>query len=222
MLGGTNDDAWMREFLAPLVASDRLRRRTKRKSVRRTRVLIVALAMVATTTGAAIAEDIDPFDMISSASHPQMREDVLDSSSTNLLEQFNERRAARGITAPVGAETARVLRELPDGRRVYVLRSNRADELCVLVQSAGMSCGSPLSQDAPTTVASFDRDGPGGWRRVTFGVAQDGVVSVSFVADGIDTTVPVTHNVWYYEGESEALSALTIHYLDGTTRVGSR
>ena len=50
---------------------------------------------------------------------------------------------------------------------------------------------------------------------ISYGIARNGITSLSFRAGGSEVTVPVTDNVWAYEGESAVLSSVTIHYTDG-------
>jgi hypothetical protein len=39
------------------------------------------------------------------------------------------------------------------------------------------------------------------------------------MAGGIEQTVLVKNNVWFYEGESSALETLTVHFADGSTEL---
>jgi len=53
---------------------------------------------------------------------------------------------------------------------------------------------------------------------LSFGIAQDGIAAVSFRAHGREQTVRIKHNVWFYEGQSNVLGSITIHYANGETR----
>jgi hypothetical protein len=109
--------------------------------------------------------------------------------------------------------------QLGSGRRIYVIATT-TNFLCVLIQQApGVSdgvafgCWQPLSDSQPTTVASIRANAR--TPTLTYGVARDDVTAVSFEADGVEKTLPVTHNVWAYEGESNILRSLTVHFADG-------
>jgi hypothetical protein len=53
---------------------------------------------------------------------------------------------------------------------------------------------------------------------LSYGIARDGVTALSFQAHGTEVTIPVSHNVWAYEGDSSLLQSFTAHYADGTTQ----
>ena len=61
-------------------------------------------------------------------------------------------------------------------------------------------------------------NGPGATPPLSYGIAQDGISAVSFIAEGKETTVPVKNNVWAYEGRNQALRSITVHYANGTTQ----
>jgi hypothetical protein len=46
---------------------------------------------------------------------------------------------------------------------------------------------------------------------------MDGVTAVSFTAGGAETTLPVTDNVWAYEGQAD-LTSVTVHWENGSTQ----
>lgn len=57
---------------------------------------------------------------------------------------------------------------------------------------------------------------------ISYGIARDGITAVSFTALGREQTVPVTNNVWFYEGRSNMGASITIHYANGSTRTLKR
>jgi hypothetical protein len=82
--------------------------------------------------------------------------------------------------------------------------------------TSAVGCGDPLNQNEPTTTASVHPNAA--TPPLAYGIAIDGVVSISFTAGEGETTVPVEENVWAYEGPSNALQSLTVHYADGTSQ----
>lgn len=206
---------------------------TREKRLRR-RVLITAVAAtVLIGAGVAIADGLNPFTGIGAANHSPSSQDALDPASLTLIKHVND--TAAGLATHTGLpavsvlpETARLISELPSGRRIYVL-STTSDELCVLTtpppnttndSMRGISCGNPLSQDQPTTIESEDQvvNGPNATPPLTYGVARDDVTAVSFMADGGEQTIPVKDNVWAYEGRNSADESLTVHYADGSVQ----
>jgi hypothetical protein len=118
-------------------------------------------------------------------------------------------------------ESARFVRELPSGMRFYTV-STSAGLLCLANAyppggnaKGGFSCGESLSESHPITIVS-EQVGPDD-PRDNYGLAMDGITAVSFAAGGTDTTVPVTDNLWAYEGEAD-LDSVTVHWSDGTTQ----
>jgi hypothetical protein len=212
---------------ADAMAAARGRRGWRVARRRRSRPVLIAAVAVAAVAGAgvAIAAGLGAFNGIGAAQHPQGPADKLDPA---LVAQIN-RQNAELASSPTGQTTgqmlpdsARFIRALASGERVYALTTT-TNELCVLLvgpagsnMSSAVGCGNPLNQDQPTTIAGV-RPNPA-TPPLAYGIAIDGVTSVSFMAAGVETTVPVNNNVWAYEGPSAALQSLTVHYGDGTTQ----
>jgi hypothetical protein len=214
-----HEEIRIRELLAPLIDVEPVRLRP----VKRKRPVIFAVAvLVVGLVGAsiAIADGLDPLSGIEAANRPRTAQDVPSPTLARMVRLFDGSQAALAASTGRLAQrllpaTARMIRQLPDGRRVYVL-STTANGLCILATKAAFSCGPPLTQAEPTTVSEL-RYGPD-TRLVAIGVARDGVRSVSFIAGGRTTTVPVVDNVWFYEGANNAVESVTVHYADGTTK----
>jgi len=107
---------------------------------------------------------------------------------------------------------------------VYVVTTSK-ERLCVVVARLAESCGYPLTQTEPLTFTVVDSDGPGGEPAVAYGVARDGVRSVSFTVGGRHETVPVRDNMFAYQPAasvtSDSFSSVTVTLADGSTqRVG--
>lgn len=219
---GYSDDAKVMELFAPLGRIEPLPfavpegpRRRLRRPVLVTAVVVAALAL----TGVAIANGVGAFNGIGAAQRPQTGVDALDPQTLAMRQQLCASASSSGsrpILCQLVLASARLVRTLPSGRKVWVLTDTRGD-LCVLLQDGGSDCASTLSGSHPTTLTSFKK-GPGD-PLITYGVALDGVAAVSFVANGQTVTVPVQDNVWAFEGPNSAFDSLTVHYTDGTTTV---
>jgi hypothetical protein len=186
------------------------------------RPVIVAVTAVVALAGAgvAIAAAFGAFDRISAANHPQTSADVLSPQTVARLKQLcTDTGASSSFYMPnchLVFDSSRLVGQLPDGRDVYVVADTRGD-LCVLLPAMSMSCGTSLTPSKPLSAESFG-DGLGK-PTIVFGVALDGVNTVSFEMAGHDVTVPVKDNVWVYEGPPGLTlpEALTAHFSDGTT-----
>jgi hypothetical protein len=73
----------------------------------------------------------------------------------------------------------------------------------------------------PLTFAVADPDGAGGGEGpIAYGVARDGVVSVSFTVDGRRASVAVRHNLFAFQGRptDRRFSAPVAHFANGQSR----
>lgn len=213
-----DDEAQVRELLAPLNRIEPVKLLQERRS--RRPVLITGLIAVALlATGVAIAAGFDPFAGIGTADHPQRPQDVL---APNIVARFDAFNARAGLGRILPA-SERLLGQLASGRRIYVAGTSKG-QLAILVTDHGRlvsaSYGAPLTQSEPVTISSFGRvkNGPHATPPLSYGIARDGITAVSFTAHGREKTVPVKDNVWFYEGNSNVLASITIHYANGSTR----
>jgi hypothetical protein len=220
-----DDETRIDQLLAPLATIPPVSRR-KRSPIRRSLVvaLVVTIAVIAGGAALAIAGGGNPFAGISGADHPATNADTLDPALRANLQRLNERQS--GLVNSIGQlqlDNARLLADLPSGRRLYVIPTDN-NQLCIIVATApeadsramGMGCGNGVTQAQPTTEATMQTNAS--TPPLSFGVANDSVSSVSFTADGTEKTIPVTNNVWYYEGDSDILRSLTVHFKDGTSQ----
>lgn len=219
-----DDETRVLELLAPLATVEPVIRRTKR---RRPLILVavVALAVLA-AAGIALAAGLGPFAGITAADHPRGSEDTLSPALLAEIAHLNEleNRAAEPLNQAIGQllpDSARLVSQLSAGDRLYAVATSTG-ELCVLDQGpqgaraqGGISCGDPLNQAQPTTEETIQADPE--TPPLTFGVARDDVVAVSFVVNGSEQTIPVKDNVWAYQGAAN-LPPLTIHFADGSTQ----
>jgi hypothetical protein len=230
----------LRSVLNRYAGPDEPRHRPARHGLRRLRpVLVVALAVVALAgTGAAIADGFGAFDGIGAANHPQTGADVIDPATAAFLEGKNcsgsynpktgalpNHKVCSGIPIGLQLDSARHLGQLPDGQNVYVItRKGANDNLCTVVgpPHPEIECNSTLSRSHPTTIFVYAANQPAA-SPLTFGVALDGVTSVSLQAgdypNGQEVTVPVNGNLWIYPEVVNLLQPVTANFTDGTTVV---
>jgi hypothetical protein len=178
-------------------------------------VLLAALFLATYASAAAPG----PLSGIGAAVGPQ--------TSTDLL----PRQLLAHLRVPILPQSSRLLRTLPGGRKVYVAAStpNRLAEVIVTPGRRPGHVGTtlvtmpPLTTARPTTVTAFTTEGANGGKVVmtslAFGVAQDGITSVSFKANGHLQTVPVVSNVWFSsEPPFAKIPSITVHFANGRTQ----
>jgi hypothetical protein len=203
-----NDDARISQLLAPLRRLEPLPMPLRPSKGRRRRLLLAAgiAAGILAVAGVSIAAGVGPFSDIGAAEHPRGPADAVDRATKEFL-----RRGLAGIVA----DSVRLVGRLPSGRRVYVARDTRGD-LCVVIAQQGYSCGPDLTHARPITITTIRRDPRS--KPVSYGVALNEVTAVSFKAGGKIVTVPVTHNVWAYEGQSSVLRWARVRFDNGKTK----
>jgi hypothetical protein len=172
-------------------------------------------------TGTAYAAGFNPFAGISAADHPATSNDSLPAWMVADIAEFNSmvEQMGHGDLMP---DSARFVRQLPGGMRFYTIATSDG-ELCLANvyppgasnAKGGFGCGDSLSQSHPITIGS-EQPNPA-TPPLSYGLAMDGAAAVSFMAEGVETTVPVTDNVWAYEGQAD-LSSITVHWNDGSTQ----
>ena len=112
---------------------------------------------------------------------------------------------------------ARALPATVDGHSSYAI-STSGGEFCLFVVNLGEACTEPLSATHPMLLLV---SGPDGESQKAFGLAADGVSSVTFVIDGAATTVPVNQNVFEFDATSSTTAAglmnAVANFADGRT-----
>lgn len=221
---GYSDDAKVLELLAPLRRLAPLPFAVPERGTRRLRRPVLAAAVILLAlglAGAAIADGLGAFDGIAAAQHPQTGADVIDPATEAYMEGRDCPGVCMAIVGGILWDTARAVGQLPSGQNVYVF-TTRSNSLCYVVgpPHPEWDCEDPLTRAHPSTVFVYTAGGKP-WTIV--GIALDGVTSVSFDRDGQEVTVPVKDNVWIertdYSDASNAMTALTAHFADGTTVV---
>lgn len=190
---------------------------------RRRLLVAIALAATAAVASAAVAAGLGAFDGIGAAQHPETGADVIDPATAAYLREH---------LAGIRLDTARRIGQLPDGQKIYVV-TGTLNDLCTVVgpPDAFVQCGERLSDSHPATITGdYAVDDDPSTRWVVFGLALDGVTSVSFQPTqandqpaGPEVTVPVDDNLWTYDSdyapELDIFQPLTAYFADGTTVV---
>jgi hypothetical protein len=212
------------ETASPAGRESRRRLRSLRPQ-RRPRPLVLAAGLLVplVVATAAVAVGIGVFDGIGAAQHPAGTADVLDPATAAMV-QAN----LRGIQL----DTTRHIGQLPDGQDVYVITGTQND-LCTVLGPPHANiedCGAPLSAKHPASIFTYyAANNDPSLRYIVFGVAIDGVTSVTFktgeaksgAAIGPEVTVPVKDNLWVYEiahgPAPTVLQRVTAHFADGSS-----
>jgi hypothetical protein len=97
---------------------------------------------------------------------------------------------------------ARTVPATINGLHLYLVPTDKG-KLCVYLEASGESCTDALSSANPVHLIAEDRDGPGGAGPIVFGVAMDGVRSVTFTIGGQSQTVAVNGNSFEFQGTSD-------------------
>jgi hypothetical protein len=213
------EERLVRSLLEPL---DRVTPATlagRRRSRRRRLLAYTVVAVGIIVSGVAVASSLNPLSGIGVAEHPQTPSDVL---GPDVQAQLRSDEPPGGAFDQIGGRlvgSARRVGTFPTGRKIYVV-STKKGRLCVVVAGLAESCGYPLTQADPITfTTSWDRPGEPAY---AYGVAIDGVKSVSFTAGGRYVTVPVEHNLIVYESEPlnspAGFGAVTVTLADGTVQ----
>ena len=189
-------DELVRRLLAPLERVEPVKLVSDDRGRRRRRSLALAIAFATAAGGLAAAAVTGPLDGIFSADHPRRAVDVLDARTAAMLRSDESRGDRIGVRL---LGQSRLVGTLPMGRRVYVVPTSKG-RLCVVIQRLAESCSEPLTQPVPLTFTVVDPDRAGGGQGpIAYGVARDGVVSVSFTVGGRRVTVPIHHNLFVFQ-----------------------
>jgi hypothetical protein len=182
---------------------------------------VVVAALVA--VGVAIAAGFGAFNGISAAQHPPTKADRLDGAVRAWIAEWGKQHKNfllwHGRLEP---GSARLVRRLPYGPRIYAVATTSGD-LCVVVEQLppasnmkkgfSVGCTGQLTRKYPTTAESErpNEQVPA----FSWGVALDSVRAVSWSTGKREVTVPVMHNVWAYKGAIG--KDFTFHFRDGST-----
>jgi hypothetical protein len=198
------------------------------RRISRRGALVAAVGATALVgAGAGVAAGLGAFNGIGAANHSRSAGDLMDPTTAAYVQEH---------LVGIEPDTARHIGRLPSGQEVYVITGTQGD-LCVIVgppPSPTASCGDPLSDAHPATIETYPISNSEGTKVISwivFGVALDGVTSVSFQPtqattggpSGPELTVPVSNNLWTWQTDEKeppyALQSVTAHFADGTTVV---
>lgn len=164
----------------------------------------LALAL-GTPTGSPTEQS--PLRGISAVATAQSGEHAIDPESLATLQALNARRGSdgRAMEDQLIAD-ARVMPTTVNGKRLYLIPTDRGG-LCAFLEGGIETCGAPLSDTNPALIIAVDDDGPGGVGPMVFGLAQDGIASITIRVSGQQLSVPVDRNMFEFHAKSSARAA---------------
>jgi hypothetical protein len=143
----------------------------------------------------------------------------LDRVTATTLRMLNQRGIGAAILGKRSLTEARTLSTTVDGRRLYLVPTETG-KVCLYLEGSVEAWFDPISPANPALLVAEDRDGPGGVGPTVYGVAMDGVRSVTFAAGGDRQVVPVIGNVFVFHGDPEvsadSVTAISATLNDGT------
>jgi hypothetical protein len=213
-----HEEQLVTSLLAPFERIEPVTLGASRRTPRRRFLVYAALTVALIVSGLALAGSLNPLRGIGAADHPQ----ASDALGQSVQVQLRADLVPPGGVDQIGGRltgSSRFVGALPSGRKVYVVPTTKG-RLCVLVAGLAESCGSPLSQQEPVTfTTTWEHPGEPAY---VYGVARDGVESVSFNAGSRRVTVPVEHNLFAYESEPRdspaGFGAITVTLTNGTVQ----
>jgi hypothetical protein len=213
------EDEFVATLLAPLSRIEPVTLAGRRRARRRRLLVCAAVVVGILVTGVALAGSLNPLRGIGAADREQRASDTLDADVQAQLRADSPPSGGVDQIGPRRTDSARFVGTLPSGRKVYVVASEKG-RLCVVVARLAESCSDRLSAAEPVTfTAAWDRPGAPAY---AYGVALDGVRSVSFSFGGNRVTVPVEHNFFAYQTKPlvapPGFGALTANFDDGTSK----
>ncbi len=175
----------------------------------------VALAIRGANAPSAPATANQPIGLVTSA-----EKSAVDPRTAATLGMLNDRGHAAAAVGKRLVNDARTLPMTISGKRLYLVPTGKG-KLCLFLEGSGETCSDRLSQANPALIVAEDDDGPGGVGPTVYGVAMDGVRSVTIAIGGERHVIPVTANAFVFRGDSAAtaasLLAMSAARDDGTT-----
>jgi hypothetical protein len=180
--------------------------------------LAIGVSVIAVGSGGAKAADT-PTPAIGPVSSSQAG--GLDAATRAGIQALNKHDVGAAVLGQRLIADARTLPTKVDGYQIYLVPT-ATGKLCLGLGLALEAWFDPLSQTHPVLFGARDNDGPGGVGPTVYGVAVDGVSSVTFTIDGARQTVPVAGNVFVFHGPSDAnfesLAPVAATFADGTVQ----
>jgi len=143
----------------------------------------------------------------------------LDAATVADIQTLNQRGVGAAVLGRRLVADARTLPTRVDGDQLYLVPTETGKVAFGLGNSLE-EWVDPLSSTHPVLFAASDDDGPGGAGPTGYGVAIDGVSSVTLTIDGSQKTVPVAGNVFVFHGASDAsftsIAPVSANFANGT------
>lgn len=156
----------------------------------------------------------DPFQGISAAESAPVV-----SPNAPVLAQMRDPAASGSVGFNGGILSA--VRQLPStiaGHSAYAIPTTSGD-LCLFVEQLPEACDSPFTASMPVLFVEGDPDGPGPIGTTAFGIAEDGVTTITMTVNGNPVTVRVQGNVFEFSGGSSvtpsSITDVTANFQDG-------
>ena len=184
--------------------------------------LAVGIPAVALGTGGmrTAAQDTSPVPAVGPVTSSQAT--GVDPATETMLRTLNEQGVGAAVLGKRLLDGARTLSTTIDGKHLYLVPTETG-KVCLDLEDSSEGWFDPVSQANPVLLAAEDDDGPGGVGPTVYGVAMDGVRSVTFTAGGDRHVVPVTQNVFVFHGDAkmsvESVTAISATFSDGTEQL---
>jgi hypothetical protein len=140
-------------------------------------------------------------------------------ATVSTLRMLDDRGIGTAILGKRLAAEARTLSTRVNGKRLHLVPTETG-KLSLHLEGSGETWFDPISKANPVLLVAEDRDGPGGVGATVYGVAMDGVRTVTFAFGGETHVVPVTENVFVFRADSElragSLDAISATFDDGS------
>jgi hypothetical protein len=113
-------------------------------------------------------------------------------------------------------------RQLPSaiaGDAAYVIPTTHGG-FCLVVTQLGSACDASFTDSTPPVLfIDSDPDGSGPIGTTAFGIAENGVDSITMTVNGSPVTVPVQENTFQYSGGAtvtpNSITNISAHFADG-------
>lgn len=168
-------------------------------------IAVPTLAFALGTTKASLTAE-SPLRGIAAAATAPSGEHAIDPGSWATLQALNARGAGDRAMGDQLIADARVMPTSVNGKGLYLIPTARGS-LCTFLEGGIETCGAPLSDTNPALIIAVDDDGPGGVGPMVFGVAQDGIDSITIRVSGQQLSVPVNRNMFQLHATSSARAA---------------
>lgn len=196
--------------------------------VRKHIAMVLGMASALIVSGSALAftmhgtgrKDVavDPFQGISAVARPTGGQSTLDPTTSAEIQSLSADHAGTALAAQILSE-ARALPTTVNGNKIWLIPT-KTGELCLFFRDLE-GCTQLMSRRSPAMFVVNGADASAGGGATAFGVAMDGVTSVSFTVGDKPQSVPVTQNVFEFQGVPGTsvadFSVPVVTFADGTS-----